>query len=326
MTITYRKFLFAVLTLTVSISLISNHYPMRWLFLKLVEQGLSTWPKLSNLNLEREYWLSFGFRKDAARSGRVKWRTISPGLEVAELNALVRGTIVDRIHLVRMDPDYFDFKTHVDANAYRDVDEWIDFTGAQVVTNGSYYDLSANPVAPIKSSGRLLGPSRYEADHGAFIVQDGKVWIQDLAGKSWEGEFAKAQEALVSYPLLLNESGESRAGGHDSWLANRTFIAQDIDDRIIFGTSARAFFSLRALAQFLKDSPLNLKIALNLDGGPVSSQAIRSGFYSKSIYGSWEIAGEPAEPTILTPGYKAKKWALPIVISATYKSYSTGVQ
>jgi hypothetical protein len=39
---------------------------------------------------------------------------------------------------------------------------------------------------------------------------------------------------------------------------------------VIFGTTADAFFSFDRLAAFLRAAPLDIRIALNLDGGPVA--------------------------------------------------------
>ena len=57
-------------------------------------------------------------------------------------------------------------------------------------------------------------------------------------------------------------------------LANRSFVAQDADGRILFGTTREAFFSLYRLASFLERSPLPATLALNFDGGPVACQGV----------------------------------------------------
>ncbi len=71
---------------------------------------------------------------------------------------------------------------------------------------------------------------------------------------------------MVSYPMLIGSDGKGRADA-SKWLANRSFVAQDVDGYIVLGTTVDAFFSLDKLADFLRQSPLKLKTALNLDGG-----------------------------------------------------------
>jgi hypothetical protein len=80
----------------------------------------------------------------------------------------------------------------------------------------------------------------------------------------------------VSYPLLVGP-GPSRIQADHRWLANRTFIANDAAGRIILGTTKEAFFSLDRLAAFLTAAPLDLTLALNLDGGSVACQAVSVG-------------------------------------------------
>jgi hypothetical protein len=52
---------------------------------------------------------------------------------------------------------------------------------------------------------------------------------------------------------------------------------------IEIGTTVDAFFSLGRLATFLRTASLGLKLALNLDGGPVACQGIALfGFHRES--------------------------------------------
>jgi len=78
---------------------------------------------------------------------------------------------------------------------------------------------------------------------------------------------------------------------------------------------ARAFFSLDRLAAFLHESPLELTIALNLDGGPVSCQAIQLNGFERKTYGNWEMWIEDDDALLLMtlPGIPS---AMPVVIAA----------
>jgi hypothetical protein len=48
---------------------------------------------------------------------------------------------------------------------------------------------------------------------------------------------------MVSYPLLVSEDGTNRVVA-GQWLANRSFIGEDVDGDIILGTTAERFLSL----------------------------------------------------------------------------------
>jgi hypothetical protein len=82
--------------------------------------------------------------------------------------------------------------------------------------------------------------------------------------------------------------GRNRVSHVSRWLANRSFIGQDKAGRIIIGTTTDAFFSLDRLARFLLEAPLDLTLALNLDGGPVACQGISLNGYGRRTYGRWE--------------------------------------
>ena len=68
---------------------------------------------------------------------------------------------------------------------------------------------------------------------------------------------------------------------------------------MLIGTTRSAFFSLDRLAAFLKASIPDLKAALNLDGGPVASQAIEVGHMRRRIHGSWELQAKGGNARLL---------------------------
>lgn len=74
-----------------------------------------------------------------------------------------------------------------------------------------------------------------------------------------------------------------------------------------------AFFSLDRLARFLLDAPLDLVIALNLDGGPVACQGISLNGYERKTYGRWEAEIDGDKVQLLTWPYGTV--AMPIVLA-----------
>jgi hypothetical protein len=95
-------------------------------------------------------------------------------------------------------------------------------------------------------------------------------------------------------PLLSNHVQKK-----SRWLAIRSFIAKDKSGWIVIGTTTDAFFSLDRLAEFLRESPLELAIALNLDGGPVACQAIKLNGFERKTYGKWEMRTEGDDALLL---------------------------
>jgi exopolysaccharide biosynthesis protein len=227
-------------------------------------------------------------RSPAGAPGSFEWRTIGQGFEAAELPVLVDGQEVDRILLARIDPARFRFVVRNAPAGDKGLDQWMAQLGAALVVNGSYFSHSGKPDTPLVSDGTLLGPQDYDAKAGAFVASSSFIGIRDLAHDDWRRAFQGADNAMVSYPLLLAD-GTSRVTRSSGWLANRSFVGQDEAGRVIVGTTTDAFFSLDRLARFLLDAPLGLTIALNLDGGPVACQSVSLNGYERKTYGRWEM-------------------------------------
>jgi hypothetical protein len=244
--------------------------------------------------------------------GAFEWRTIGQGFEVADLPVIAEGHVVDHILLARIDPGAFRFELLSDPAGEHDLDQWMSSIKPALVVNGSYYGRYGRPDTPVLSGGVPLGPPDYDARAGAFVASASFTGIRDLRGESWKAAFAGAETALVSYPLLVR-GGATGVSVASRWLANRSFVGEDIDRRIIIGTTADAFFSLSNLATFLRDAPLGLATALNLDGGPVASQGIALNGFTRRTYGRWEAQVEGDQVKLLTWPYGTV--AMPVVLA-----------
>lgn len=246
-------------------------------------------------------------------AGPFQWRMIDRGFEVGELPVLANDVEVDRILLARIDPAYFRFVVRNAPSGDKNLDQWMAELGAALVINGSYYSHHGTPDTPFLSGGTLLGPAAYDAKAGAFVASPGAVAIRDLAQEDWRAAFARAEDAMVSYPLLIAANGESRVTVASRWLANRSFVGEDEGGRIILGTTTDAFFSLDRFAEFLRQAPLGLTLALNLDGGPVACQGIALNGFERRSYGRWEIETKGDDVELLTWPYGTV--AMPIVLA-----------
>jgi hypothetical protein len=259
-------------------------------------------------------------QRGPAEAGRLEWRRIDQGFEVGELPVIAANMEVDRILLARIDPARFRFVVRNAPAGDKDLGRWLTDLKALLVINGSFYLPRGTPETPLVSGGVLLGPRSYDAKHGAFVASAAFVGIRDLASEDWRTALRGADDAVVSYPLLLASDGSSRAAGDDRWLANRSFVAQDHAGRIVVGTTTDAFFSLNRLAAFLRTAPLDLTQVLNLDGGPLACQGISVEGYRRDFCGQWELAARDGELKLLRWTFGARPWALPIVLAVLPKN------
>jgi hypothetical protein len=254
-------------------------------------------------------------RESIPQASKVTWTERLPGFETSELEATLDGLVVDRLQLVRVDPKRFRFTVHNEPAQPLTVTEWQRALGAVAVVNGSYYLMDNTPETPLRTFGKRLGPAAYSSRHGAFVADARGAGVVDLAGKRVDDVIAAFPHAMVSYPLLLDESGVVRAQGNPTWLANRTFVGVDSDGKVLLGTTETGFFALRRFGQFLKRSPLRLRIALNLDGGPVACQAVNAGGFTRTLYGQWEANDSSGAVRVFWGYGDEQHWALPVVLA-----------
>jgi hypothetical protein len=69
------------------------------------------------------------------------------------------------------------------------------------------------------------------------------------------------------------------------------------------------------LAAFLRQAPLRLKLALNLDGGPIACQGISLDGFERRQCGKWEIRASAGRVRKLTC-YSCERPTMPIVLAA----------
>jgi hypothetical protein len=238
----------------------------------------------------------------SATPGAFSWQSVSPGFDVADLPALVNGQPVDHLMLARIDPSRFRFVVRNGSNGDKDLDRWMKELGAALVVNGSYFSRYGGPDTPFVTDGVPLGPKDYDAKSGAFVASSAFTGIRNLAHENWQTAFQGADNAEVSYPLLVRD-GTNGVPRPSRWLANRSFVGQDSTGHIIIGTTTDAFFTLDRLAKFLISSPIDLTLALNLDGGPVACQGISLNGYERKTYGRYELQVEGDKAKLLTRWY-----------------------
>lgn len=291
-------------------------------FNSVMHRGFTTWSTVTkdDTRLPVAMRTALQIPVPAVTPGKVEWRTAVPGLDVGELPVLNGQNEIDRILLTRVDPQRFRFRVLNSPAGDKTIDQWMIETKAVAMSNGSFFSERGEPSTPVLSDGRAMGPKSYAASHGAFVADDNTAAIRDLVAQPWPAALAGQKQAMVSFPLLIGNDGQSRTQRSDRrWLANRTFIAQDGSGRIVMGTTREAFFSLDRLAEFLKSAPLDLKLALNLDGGPVACQAVKAGTVSRSYCGSWETKTSDNDIRLQGRLFGSAPRPLPVVLAVIPK-------
>ena len=257
---------------------------------------------------------------DLPASPVIRWESAQDGLEFALAPVYLRGRYVDRVVLVRADPERFRVGVHFSQEA-KNIADWQKQLGATVVINSSFYQNDpVAPTTPILSGGRPLGPGKYSSSHGAFLAEPLKKGKKRFVLRDYDRELVKLadsgyREAVVSYPALLDGTGKVRAKPNPKWRADRSFIATDRRGRIILGTTEGGFFSLNRLGRYLKAiEGLGLQRALNLDGGPPACLCVKTKKLEYLAMGRYE-SNDSAGREIFFWGPVEVVWPLPGVIA-----------
>lgn len=284
----------------------------------LTRNGGTYWTEMAADDARLPPAMRFALTNPAPKAvpGPLVWHQGAPGFEVADLTVMVAGRQVDTLLLNRIDPARYRFVVRNAPRGDKGLDEWErDLPQAALIVNGSYFDVAGRPDTPFVSEGVAMGPAHYDARAGAFVASDGTADIRDLSKEDWRHAFAGARNAMVSYPLLIGADGRSHVAIKSRWLANRSFVGRDARGRIVIGSTREAFFPLDRLADFLLAAPIGLKVAVNLDGGPVACQSVRLKGFSRRFYARWEAQVSGDKVNLLRWPRTGTSVAMPIVLT-----------
>ncbi len=308
-----------LLVLSLAAFILSRWIRWRWLrrgAVILASTVLLVWGLLF---ATRPVWLRIATQPvvPAPEISGLRWEVRAPGLETADLELRVGMDVVDRMALVRLDPHHYHFSVHWDQTATRTAEDWQRELGAAVVVSGTYFGQDHAPLTPLRLSGKPVGPAAYQSIHGAFVADGDRVDILDLKNQDVFQAINKYPEAMVSYPLLLDAGGQNRAVESKVWLASRNFAALDEQGRVVLGTTETGFFTLHRLGDFLKASPLGLQVVLNFDGGPLVSQVVKAGDFTRGFHGKAEMSDGSDVLRAFWHAHCEPPWTLPVVLVAT---------
>ena len=115
-----------------------------------------------------------------ATAGPLVWAKAQDGFDVAWLDVIADGAVIDGIALARIDPSQHRFSVLNEPSGRKHLEDWMRDTGAELIVNASYYDRAGKPATPVVDQGVVSGPPEYESQHGAFVVKASRGDIRDL--------------------------------------------------------------------------------------------------------------------------------------------------
>lgn len=194
------------------------------------------------------------------------WQPLKPGLERRIIRYQLDGAAVpEKFFLLRIDPEYFEFGIGYNPREPKSLSDWLEETGALIVVNGGYFTRENEATGLVIASGVSHGTS-YQGFGGMLLVTSAGPELRSLAEKPYIYQ-EEIVAGLQSFPMLILPGRQIGYTEEDNLPARRTVIAEDDQGRFLIILAATGTFTLHKLAQYLMNSDLNLKLALNLDGG-----------------------------------------------------------
>ena len=207
------------------------------------------------------------------------WELLRPGLERRIVNLLSEDDEhAEQLYMLRLEPGRFRFGVAYDPKL-RSLDAWQAETDALLLVNGGYFRQEGDTYVPnglTVVDGKAMGTS-YGSFGGMLAVTPGGLELRWLAQAPYDPQ-ENLLAALQSFPVLVKPGGEVGFPEQyeDGRRARRTVIGQDNSGRILFVIASRGYFTLHQLSVYLTQSDLELKLAINLDGGTSSGLLLAS--------------------------------------------------
>ncbi len=165
------------------------------------------------------------------------------------------------------------------------IEQWADTLQAPVVINAGQFDERLNYLGWLKADGNWLGPTLKPAWKALLV--SGPLVGPPFAGiidlETTKPEIENSYKHVVQSMMLFDESGDVRVRDTDL-AACRAFVGQDHAGHIVFGVTEGAM-TLADLARWLHQSDLQLRRAMNLDGGIEAQIVIRTPEFKLVLYG-----------------------------------------
>ncbi len=219
----------------------------------------------------------------------ITYQEIGPGLWFAKVDLYNERQKAETLVLVKVDPKKNRFRVMHDKDA-QTIEDWQTATGASVIFNGGYFRENYEPCALLISDGQVRGPARNRYMKGMFVAEPHtkdlpqatildfkKMSLVSITSLPWN-------QGLQSFPILIGQSGAIRVDP-SHLRASRTAICTTKNGFIIVVHSEKTCFTLHDLANFLKNLPLDIECALNLDGGSASQLCVKTGGLNYAHYG-----------------------------------------
>jgi len=204
-------------------------------------------------------------RPAIAQRCTVNWTMLVPGIDYRKIDCL-GGDDVD-IHVVRIDPDQWDFDTAVVSRATaRTIAQAHD---ASFAINANFFDRNWNPIGVVVRDGDVVQPPHRSAWQSIFLI-DGDGTPRIVMPSKWSAYRDDAQVAVQAGPRLVINGRVNKL--HNTYAAPRAGVCiQEDGSLLFFATPHTRKFQMTEIARIAgraeADGGLACENAMLFDGG-----------------------------------------------------------
>lgn len=192
-----------------------------------------------------------------------EWQSINEGIAwrllVPDDNPLAQ------MIAVRVDPALKRFRVHYQPGQPQTLRAWRDtLPEAQVIINANFFSPEFVALGLLIADGVPYGQS-YTDRGGTFAVQENQVLMWSNLQRVYAGE--ALEQAIQGFPMLVLDGSMAYMDQRFTQRSRRTVIAEDEAGQVVILATPALGLSLPDLSAFLARSGLDLRTAINLDGG-----------------------------------------------------------
>ena len=229
---------------------------------------------------------------------RLKWNKLRDGVEFTLLRGdpwCRRGS--SEIAVMRLDPASVRLRVlHCSGQPERaplSIVEWQRRTAAIGVFNAGQYYPDFSYMGLLVSDGRSVSTRLHPRFKAALVATPGDggriAHVLDLDRHPLDPAFPGWRDVAQSF-MLFDGPGEPRVRRTDQ-VANRTVVGEDRRGRIVVITSEGGY-TLWDFARLLQRAPLDLTLAMGMDGGYEAELCVSAGAFHYASFGQWKGAGD----------------------------------
>jgi hypothetical protein len=251
------------------------------------------------------------FATTAASPPAVSWRSLQPGVELAQIE---RGAGV--VYVVRIDPAKARFRLGLASetkSGSRTAGDWCRQEKLAVAINAGMFQTDQLSNVGYLRNGQHLNNRRWNDYCSVLALSPSSKsqpllrWL-DLTGSAPSSSEVEGYGIVIQNLRLI--ARDEKGGGKNVWSPNErrwseAAIAADAHDRLLFLFS-RVPYTMRDFNQLLLDLPLGITRAMH-EGGPEASLSIHVPGLDLDLCGSYETG-------FLADESNTRQWPIPNVL------------